>query len=469
MTTENNATANAEIITCDFCGAIIEGEAIEVDGKHFCDAGCAMNAGYRECANCNEWFAGSADDCQYIAGEWFCSMDCAHECGWEQCVECGEWVKDSDAIWADDGDYGPYCSGSCAQRDNNFQCDRCGEWHHNDDNYVVSVEGGWHEHWCYDCWSEYARTCERCEEDWDEDCLDSRGRCPDCHNNDSEHLHEYGWTPHLEYYGEDMDEEPTLGIELETDGGDERGDYCDELWEIPQFSKLCWMTEDGSLDNGVEITTMPMTLSYHVKMLPMYESISETASRYDFVSHNGGRCGLHVNIGSDFFGNSRKAKELGGYKLLRLCQRFERQLMTFSRRTSDRWCHYHTSCDFAPKKDVEKISVLKASSPYAYDDDEGMFTKARKAYGTSCHSDCVNLSHISSRIEIRIFRGTLKWTTYFASLALANGMAHIAKNHGCEYIEDVDWYTFIDEVASLCKEPYAKECLENYLDEKGLL
>lgn len=463
------STIESEVRTCAHCGAVeTEGATpIEIGGNWYCSEECVRAAGYELCHVCGE--LGYADDGYFIGDEWYCSDTCAERDGYHECYHCGTWVHEDDEIEIDGYHF---CRPECAEEEDYRQCQRCGDWCYIDHICTVHNEYG-AEDWCEWCADYHATICDDCDEYWDEDCIscDDEGdyHCPNCRGREdrTSYLMHYGYTPELVFYGEGG-KTPYLGVELETDGGTNRGGYCNALHEIEGFSNLCWMTEDGSLLNGVEITTMPMTLGYHVKMLPMYESIGETAANFNFVSHNGGRCGLHVNIGSDFFGNSRMAKELGGYKLLRLCQRFERQLMIFSRRTSDRWCRYHTSCDFTPRKDAEKISVLKASAPSAYDDDEGMFTKARKAHGTSCHSDCVNLGHINQRIEIRIFRGTLKWETYFASLALATGMAHIAKNHGTEYIEDVDWYTFIDELVDIVDEPTAKKYLVDYLDEKGL-
>lgn len=462
MTAENNAS---EILTCDWCGAIIEDDCIEVDGHRFDDAECAEAMGYRECETCGEWFRASDEGSVYIDGHWFCDEDCAHDGGWERCIHCGSWVKADDAIWPDDGNAGPYCDGHCAESDNYSRCEVCGDWVSDRYGYWVNTSDG-EQFWCDSCRDYGAHYCDGCDELWADDDFDG-DYCPNCCHAESSYLHEYGYRPYIQKYG---DGGPTLGTELETDASSyaDRGAYCDDLAGINGFNEHFWLTEDGSLDNGVEITSQPMTLSYHVKIRDMYEEISDTANLYGFRSHDAGTCGLHINIGSDFFGKTIEAKELAGYKLLRLCQRFEKPLMTFSRRTNDRWCHYHTSCDFTPKKD-EKVSVLKAQNPNAYDSDEGMFDKARKAHRGSCHSDCVNLGHISQRIEVRIFRGTLKWSTYYASLALVEGMCHIVKNHGTEYLESLDWYSFIEEAVERCAEPFAKQCLVDYLDEKGLL
>ena len=152
-------------------------------------------------------------------------------------------------------------------------------------------------------------------------------------------------------------------------------------------------------------------------------------------------------------------QDAGGYRMMRLLQRFERQFMTFSRRTSDGWCHYKTCDDYTPKKTVVSI-IPKEIEP-------SMLVKSRRMKRETSHSQALNFQH-GATFEFRIFRGTLKWSTYFAALALVNGMCHTAKAHSSVWIEDVDWYTFINEVVDRCDEPTAKQYLVDYLGEKGL-
>lgn len=428
-----------QVVVCNYCGTII----YELDGS--------IAEGLHE------------SDVVEINSKFYCDEDCAHSDGWEQCSECGEWVSDHDHDRVEINDH-LFCCEDCAERWGYVRCDRCGDWVLESRSGEV-ISSGDAETWCDDCRWDHARACYRCGNEFDEEDThydedSDEYYCESCFEHiGSIHLHEYGWTPYLTFYGSGS---PFLGVELETDGGDERGQYVNTLQAIEGFPEHFWMTQDGSLQNGVEITSHPMTLAYHMSIAGMYEEIGNAASRYGFGSHDGGRCGLHVNVDAEWFGKTLEAKELAGYKLLRLCQRFERQFMTFSRRTSDRWCHYHTYVDFTPKKKA-------MPSVHNVDEDESMFAKAKKARGTSCHADCVNLGHIRSRIEIRIFRGTLRWNTYFAALALVNGMCHIVKKRGTDYIEDVDWYTFAHDVLANVDEPKAAEYLREYMQEKELL
>lgn len=495
MTHENNATENVRV--CAHCETAIaeDSEFVEIGGELFCSEDCAVEAGWVRCDHCEEWYrcdegitttdyehfcssdcviAEGYDVCEccgawelrengvYAEGSFFCSESCAeHEC-YRRCEHCDEWHYEDDGYWVND--YAWYCSSNCANSDGWYTCENCEEWVHEDDASTVHTRRG-EEMWCGYCVDNYAVCCEDCGEWYEESSVeftddDGNAHCRDCTNGHDEYtsyLRRYGFTPELVFYGEGKT--PYLGVELETDGGRNRGAYCNALHSIENFPSHFYMTEDGSLRNGVEITGHPMTLAYHIGIADMYEKIGECATRYGFMSHNGGRCGLHIHVNRNFFGNSIAVQDAGGYRMMRLLQRFERQFMTFSRRTNTSWCSYRTGDDYTPKKTVVSI-IPKEIEP-------SMLVKSRRMKRETSHSQALNFQH-SATFEFRIFRGTLKWSTYFAALALVNGMCHTAKAHGSVWIEDVDWYTFINEVVDRCDEPTAKQYLVDYLDEKGL-
>ena len=450
----------SEPMECPECGEKVS-VGLEIGDERFCDEGCAHEHGYEQCAQCGTWHR--TDDMVQLGNDWFCNNNCAHDFGWRECEGCGEMLWNEDAIEARDR-YGTvvlFCSDGCAAEDGYEQCDRCGEWRETCETVRSS---GCEEAWCDECRDSYAMRCRGCGDWFDED--DGRYNssdewyCQECFEEYStDHLFRYGYRPRITPFGSGL----LLGVELETDGGCSRPRYCNELHAIEGFAPRFWMTEDGSLDNGVEITSQPMTLEEHCNIRDtIYVPIGETAREYDFVSHNGGRCGLHVHVNRDFFGKTIAVQDAGGYKMMRLLQRFERQFFTFSRRTSTQWCGYKTSADFTPKKDT--ASILKPEC----DKEQGLLSKSRAMvrHETS-HSQALNFEH-SATFEFRIFRGTLKWETYFASLGMVDGLARTAKEHGSIWVESVNWYDLVDEVIERCSVEYARDCLVEYLDEKGL-
>lgn len=429
--------------------------------------------GWRKCESCGDWFnedSGNFPESVCIDGHDYCCEECAHEDGWERCVRCGTWVSNDYAFTpSEDSDY-VYCSDYCAERSGWSRCDRCGEWAN--DTWCVDTNSGT-QRWCEWCYDEHARNCVVCGETYNDDEMRfddyDDPYCPRCSRRI--HLHEYGWTPTLVFFGGNAwDLKPPLfmGIELETDSGYDQLEYAADLDAIIKFADHFWMTEDSSLDNGVEITSHPMTLAHHVSLMPVYEEIAQVASKYRYVSHNSGNCGLHVHVNRRFFGKSGLLQDAGGYKMLRMLQRFEKQFMIFSRRKDDYWCHFYkaTGETYVPK---DEVCINKKPSRF-YDGREN-FGELKMAQlmvsNERDHSQALNFQHRNT-FEFRIFRGTLKWTTFFASLGLVEGMCWTAKAHGSTWVETVDWYTLINEIVDRVTEQFPKECLVNYLDEKGL-
>ena len=468
--TAATAEEEREVITDSFTGDVIEGDDYIFidfrDGFYFENSTNAERYGFRQCEHCGEWVVPSGIDPHSDAeimpnGDWMCDDECAHAEGWYRCARCGDWVHEYDILVPND--YEPeysYCSASCATRDGWTRCDCCENWVREDDTYRVN-SSSCEERWCESCYEDESRRCEGCGEDFHYDdgrYVDDYWYCDSCANEcgGGEHLHEYGYRPYPFKYHGDASKTPYLGTEIETDGGYNRGEYVDALANIDEFLDHFWMTRDSSLDNGVEITSFPMTLDYHMSIKPMYETIRDTALEHDFKSHDGGRCGLHIHVNRDYFGKSVTAQDCGGYKLMRLLQRFEQPFTMFSRRKNNRWCDYATSRKYGPTcKD----------RPDTMDE---LLSKANQMRYETCHSQALNFQH-GATFEFRIFRGTLKLSTMFACFAMVNGLCHVAKTHGSIYVESVTWYDLMHDVLEACDNDEAREYLKSYLEEKELI
>jgi len=462
-----NAAAEAQgVRLCECCRSVVDPDdpySVEHEGRLFCSTTCANDAGVHTCPQCGERFDSHShddDSVLTVGGQLFCSAECAHEAGYECCEWCGDWVSTGSYYSIElDGHF--FCGDSCASHDFT-RCAHCDEWVPNNRTYVVRTEEG-NLLWCESCWEDETRECEGCGTCWDESVMeyddeDDSYFCPSCirRRNANGELHDYGWTPLIKFFG-DYAKSPLLGVELETDGGYDREAYVVQLADIKGFKEHFWMTRDSSLENGVEITSMPCTLAYHANELAdVYTKIRGAALANSFRSHDGGRCGLHVHVNRLFFGKSVDLQDVGGYKLMRLLQRFENELTKFSRRRSNRWCEYTTSGVYGPDEQGEPDSPSRT------------LDKARDMKYERRHEQALNFQH-QNTFEFRIFRGTLNMSTYFACLALVNGMCHVAKMHSAHYVETVEWYQLMKDVMSACDEPKSREYLRDYLENKELL
>lgn len=89
---------------------------------------------------------------------------------------------------------------------------------------------------------------------------------------------------------------------------------------------------DGSLDDGMEIVTHPMTLDYHRNHMPWKEIMGEAIS-LGYKNHKSGTCGLHVHVNRETFGETREAQDDAISRVLYFVEHHWNELLRFSRRT----------------------------------------------------------------------------------------------------------------------------------------
>lgn len=448
---------------CDTCGRFVAtDEALTVylatgGVGTVCSEECAHAHGLGECPECGDWFnplepfAVITDEASY------CSEECAIDAGLTRCQHCDEWFEADSAETIelyDRGVYHCYCCENCASAAGARQCDSCGEWVADIDELRYCEAND--EYVCDDCYQQSYEYCDCCSEVVPRECfnfgLDMCDACAECSND----LHEYGYSPELTFYGNTKgDSVPFLGVELETDQDytdkARRHKYCADLAAICGSDRI-YLTKDSSLDCGVEITSHPMTLDEHLGC-GVWEGVRSVAIDHEFSSHDNRRCGLHIHINRSFFGKSDKRQEVGGYNLGMLVSRMEKQLTQFSRRKSNDWCEYGIHKDYLGKDKRRDFPT--------------MFVKSKHMCGKTNHSQCVNYQH-SSTFELRIFRGTLRLKTLYASMALTHGLARAAKLHSQTWCESVDWYTLTTWILADLENNEARAALKNYLDSRGL-
>ena len=73
----------------------------------------------------------------------------------------------------------------------------------------------------------------------------------------------------------------------------------------------------------------------------------------------------------------------------------------------------------------------------------------------------MNITNIST-VEIRLFRGTLKWNTFMASLELVDAICENAIRHSDDELHKQSWADFVMDLSSEYTE------LITYLKEKRL-
>ena len=158
---------------------------------------------------------------------------------------------------------------------------------------------------CPECYDRDYTRCVRCGRIIDTDhCwypLDNDDPyCADCCSTiENSPIHDYYFKPYPIFYGEGP---RYFGVELEIDDGGECDSSAEALMDIANQSKtLAYCKHDGSLDDGFEIVTHPMSLDCQLHEMPWAEVLDKAISM-GYLSHQAGTCGLHIHVSRRAFG-----------------------------------------------------------------------------------------------------------------------------------------------------------------------
>lgn len=338
--------------------------------------------------------------------------------GW--CDLCGVLHRLDEGAYVDETSLCPECA-----ENNVFRCKGCGDFHLY--RNMVQIEGTddfVRDNWrCLDCAEVYP--CHDCGDyfylsDLTRGC-DGCYYCEDCAPEQSE-LQNYGYKPEPEFFGEP--EALHMGVELEIDGSCDVSDFVSEA-ATPEI----YFKEDGSLTAGesVEIVSHPCTLEYHKGL---WDGIIGAAKSNGFTSHDAGTCGLHVHVDREYLGQFKTEQDYTTACIILLFDKFWNELVKFSRRTEyqlDRWCERTglelTKADMtAPEKVADKLQD-KAHN-------EGRYK-------------AVNLQNRNT-VEFRLFRGTLRRETFYATLELCHVIVDWCKTHRIPELAALTWGELIN-------------------------
>ena len=351
------------------------------------------------------------------------------------CCHCGqEYPLENRIMVGDDA----LCE-RCANEETVI-CSRCGERIYRDDN-----AGDENTPLCQPCYDWHYTSCERCgriihlDDAYYEDDDEDDPLCYNCHTHARRNkmIEDYYYKPEPLFRG---DGPRYFGVELEIDGAGEDDASAGQIMEIANGNGLenMYCKHDGSLDDGFEMVTHPMTLEYHMKEMP-WARILQEAICLGYTSHQASTCGLHVHVNRDAFGDTEEDQDEVIARILFFFESFWTELLKFSRRTPrqlERW-----------------------AARYGYKDQpKELLDHAKKGYHGGRYTS-VNLTNTDT-IEFRIFRGTLKYNTLIATLQLLDRICDVAIYLTDDQVKAMSWTTF----ASGCTQPE----LVQYLKERRL-
>ena len=353
----------------------------------------------------------------------------------KKCTYCGCELEEDD-VYEFEGE----CMCEHCRDEHTRTCDRCGDriWNENDcgdENIIL----------CQYCYDDYYTSCCCCnavirnDDAYYPDDEEDDAYCQRCYEAHGRAIHSYSYKPEPIFYGEGS---RYIGVELEIDTGGKDADNADDILSaVNNDNELIYIKSDGSLDDGMEIVTHPMTLDFHRTEMP-WQSLSDKALELDYLSHQTGTCGLHCHVNRDSFGEDREKQDECISRVLYFVEHHWEELLKFSRRTESQMNRWAARYGFksSPKEVLESAKKNTNIGRYA----------------------CVNLTNYYT-IEFRMFRGTLKVNTILATLELVDLICQMSLDKSDEEMSALSWTDF---VSGISVETYPE--LITYLKERQL-
>lgn len=369
---------------CSHCGRLINGyDFTEFDEKIFCDE--CSNDLLTTCDDCGEVVY--RENCYINYNQNMTICDWCYEDHWTTCEDCGTMIHIDDAYWTD-GEY--YICEYC--RDEYTSCERCGALVHND--YIYCEYDG-----------DYDYLCEHCH---------------DTYGQNSRIIHSYNYKPQPIFYGDGV---RYIGVELEIDKGGEDNENAKLLLDTAnENDERIYIKHDGSINDGFEIVSHPMTIDEHINNMK-WDKVMIDALNMDYRSHNTSTCGLHLHVSRRAFGDTYATQDENIAKVLYFVEKHWDNILNFTRRTIENLEHW------ASRYGIEENAIK------TYEKAKGDYNRYR----------AINLRN-DNTIEFRMFRGTLKYSTFIATLQFVDFLCEYCINSTIEAIQNCDWYEFTESI-----------------------
>ena len=399
-------TEEQDVLQCADCSTELTSEDyVDNVGDPICE-NCSEN--YYTCSGCSD--VSNSDDTYFVHDEPWCS-GCYHD-RFSVCEDCDHTVNSDDmnTVQNRSGSEIQVCN-SC--RRDYYWCSNCDEYVH-DANYAGND------------------LCYSCADDVDDDDNDSY--------DNGDVIKNYGYKPRPTFFKVSENDNVYLGIELEVErGANSETNHTKMALLIQQY--FLYFKTDGSLDNGFEIVTHPMTISYIKKHKNVWADILNLLRSNKYRSYDTRTCGMHIHISKNAFTT---------WHLYRFMKFFV------------------DNSDFVTKISQRKIENLDRWAALTDSPSEGtkeytqesLMYKAKKKRGNSKRYLAVNLQNDNS-VEIRIFRGTLNDSSFFKNIEFVQALYDYTKS-----IPDVDMSlkSFLSFIKDNNEYPY----LRKFINDKNI-
>ena len=376
---------------------------------------------------------------EIMASECLCA-DCFNDL-YSYCDYCGDIKERDDLQWLE-GNCTLVCEHCIDHNDNIIWCEEHEEYEYQEDGDIITLANG--NTICYNAF-EYGDYffCEDCEEYFHIDYafyseMDECYYCEDCIGNHvSEYISEYHDHDYDEFKMTDKDEEDNnklfFGMELEIEAN-HRNNHDNLAEAILNLTNDFVFEQDGSLNNGFEIISMPFSRNYMKETMEddLYAML-QTINKHNYEGKN--TCGLHFHISYDAIRSIPN--------LLKIVEYYKEELTILSRREEsslNRWSPFYT-------KNFDKEEIT-----------DDMIEEIVDNYQSRYHA--INLDN-NYTVEFRIFKSTTDHKTLMATWELVNNIVAYAN----DYEVELKSMPSFEEIATYQENNYISE----YMETMGLL
>ena len=327
---------------------------------------------------------------------------------YRKCADCGRWFR----------------------RDSGFVHEYCIDETTDPENREYS-----YRHICNDCIKTYTR-CQECGNFTKTSYIKRNKKlCGYCFKNVLKSYHYtndpvYG----MPFLGAETRKQILLmGVELEATKGGRNNRNAIQIADIMghDYVTIC---RDGSIGDGFELISCPANLKNHLTMLHWKEAL-EKLKELGYVSHDGGACGLHVHLDREYFSGMNKDEYEG--KFFVTLRNNKEWIKTFSRRFAYNYCKIN---GYEHSYDASDDNLGRLPYPPTIE-----WINKKKQYERHMALNFEN----RNTVEIRIFRGTLNYETFVATLQMVVMWAEFVKRLSMDECIGLNLKHFINKAHNL--------------------
>ena len=260
-------------------------------------------------------------------------------------------------------------------------------------------------------------------------------------------IHDYSYRPDAIFHSTNKDERLFFGIEIEVEAKDDLRESAEYAHQLESLD-LAYLKHDGSLSNGFEIVTHPMSHDFFKNEAGDFFRVIEglrTQAGIRVKSWDTRTCGLHIHISrTGFSGGAHQ------HRFLNLVYSNPDFYSTLAGRTSDQWAKFTDIIKREYARDREGDRIPEPEGGYKIDTIRTFKHKLDNERNSDRYSAVNTLNR--ETLEMRIFRGSVNGDTIKAQIDLAHASVEYTRTltvqdvrEGALSADNFMWYVFQHE------------------------